>query len=128
MLLRPGDVAALPFPDQTFDAVFAVNSYRQWDDPTAALGEIRRVLKPGRRILLSIRILHRDRRWETIAQGRVCAERAPRDLASAGLTSITVEEQDVGKLSVALVSGVRPGEQDGPGGGEPPGAQQSAQM
>ncbi|MGH6887520.1 MAG: class I SAM-dependent methyltransferase, partial [Geminicoccales bacterium] len=58
MLLRRGDVAALPFADGTFAAAFAVNSYHQWDDPTAALGEIRRVLKPGGRVVLSIRILH----------------------------------------------------------------------
>jgi SAM-dependent methyltransferase len=119
MLLRQGEVAALPFADGTFHAAFAVNSYHQWDDPEAAFGEIRRVLRPGGRVVLSIRLLHRDRRWETVAEGRACAERAPADLAAAAFQDVRADEHDLGKLSVALVSGVRPGEDDRTGRGEP---------
>jgi SAM-dependent methyltransferase len=128
MLLRQGDVAALPFADCTFAAAFAVNSYHQWDDPSAALGEIRRVLRPGGRVVLSIRILHRDRRWETVAEGRTCAERAPRDLSAAGFTRIAVDKHDLGKLSVVLVSGVRPEEEDRARSDESRSARQGAQM
>lgn len=40
-----GDVAALPFADGSFDIVVSTLSMHHWDDPSAALGEIARVLK-----------------------------------------------------------------------------------
>ena len=41
------DVAALPFPDNTFDVVFAHTLMMHLADPRAALAEICRVCKPG---------------------------------------------------------------------------------
>jgi SAM-dependent methyltransferase len=45
--LRHGDIEALPFAADTFDAVSAFNSVQYASDPTTALLEIRRVAKPG---------------------------------------------------------------------------------
>ena len=42
-----GSVAALPFPDCTFDVVTAVETHYYWPDLPANVREIRRVLKPG---------------------------------------------------------------------------------
>lgn len=42
-----GDVLALPFPDGTFDALFAGALLFHLADPAAALAEFRRVLRPG---------------------------------------------------------------------------------
>ncbi len=42
-----GDVAALPFPDESFDLVVSTLSMHHWSDPTAGLTEIGRVLRPG---------------------------------------------------------------------------------
>jgi ubiquinone/menaquinone biosynthesis C-methylase UbiE len=50
--LAQGNVTSLPFADDTFDEVFAVNVHYFWEDPLAALREIRRVLKPGGRMAL----------------------------------------------------------------------------
>ena len=43
-----GDVAALPFPARRFDVVVSTLALHHWDDPARALGEIYRVLAPGR--------------------------------------------------------------------------------
>lgn len=48
-----GNVEALPYPDAMFDCVMTVNTLYFWDDPDGALREIRRVLKPGGRVLVS---------------------------------------------------------------------------
>jgi ubiquinone/menaquinone biosynthesis C-methylase UbiE len=47
-----GDVAALPFPDGSFDLVVSTLSMHHWADPTAGLAEIGRVLRPGGRALV----------------------------------------------------------------------------
>jgi SAM-dependent methyltransferase len=47
-----GDVAALAFPDRSFDLVVSTLSMHHWADPTAGLAEIGRVLRPGARALV----------------------------------------------------------------------------
>ena len=45
--IAQGDLQELPFPDQAFDTVAGFNSFQYAADPGAALGEARRVLRPG---------------------------------------------------------------------------------
>jgi SAM-dependent methyltransferase len=47
-----GDVAALAFPDRSFDLVVSTLSMHHWADPTTGLAEIGRVLRPGARALI----------------------------------------------------------------------------
>ena len=47
-----GDVAALAFPDQSFDLVVSTLSMHHWANPTAGLAEISRVLRLGGRALI----------------------------------------------------------------------------
>jgi SAM-dependent methyltransferase len=47
-----GDVAALAFPDRSFDLVVSTLSMHHWADPAAGLAEIGRVLRPGARSLI----------------------------------------------------------------------------
>ena len=47
-----GDVAALAFPDRSFDLVVSTLSMHHWADPAAGLGEIGRVLRPSGRALI----------------------------------------------------------------------------
>src|SRR4051812_27647663 len=57
--LRYGDVAALPFDDQSFDIAFGIHTIYFWSRPLEALREVLRVLKPGGR--LGLTILPRER-------------------------------------------------------------------
>jgi len=45
--IEQGSVAALPFPDRTFDVVTAVETHYYWPDLPANVREVLRVLKPG---------------------------------------------------------------------------------
>jgi arsenite methyltransferase len=47
-----GDAVSLPFDDETFDAAIATQVYEYVPDMPAALAEVRRVLRPGGRLLL----------------------------------------------------------------------------
>ena len=42
-----GDVASLPFPEASFDALVSTFSLHHWPDPSRGLAEIHRVLRPG---------------------------------------------------------------------------------
>lgn len=45
--IEQGSVAALPFPDATFDVVTAVETHYYWPDLPVNVREVSRVLKPG---------------------------------------------------------------------------------
>ena len=47
-----GDAERLPFADEAFDAVWSSGSIEYWPNPVTALRELRRVVKPGGRVLV----------------------------------------------------------------------------
>ena len=49
-----GNVARLPFADESFDKAFSIHTIYFWPQPLAALREIRRVLKPSGMLALTI--------------------------------------------------------------------------
>ena len=50
--MKEGNASGLPFPDGAFDTVVSTQSIHHWKDPTAALNEVHRVLRPGGLALL----------------------------------------------------------------------------
>lgn len=46
------DALALPFADAAFDGILCTNSFHHYPDPPACLRQMRRVLKPGGRLVL----------------------------------------------------------------------------
>lgn len=52
--LKHGDVSSLPYDNDSFDKVFAVQVLYFWEEPLVILSELKRVLKPRGKIVLSI--------------------------------------------------------------------------
>jgi len=50
-----GDAAALPFPDESFDAVLFIDSFHHIEDQPSAVREAARVLRPGGLVLVAER-------------------------------------------------------------------------
>ena len=91
------DYRKLPFPDGRFDAalnLFSSLGYLGDDEDTKALAEIRRVLKPGARLVLEI--MPRDllaahfteRDWSAVGSGRLLLEQRAFDPAG-GVAQVT---------------------------------------
>jgi SAM-dependent methyltransferase len=89
--LAVADYRELPFADESFDAalnLFSSLGYLGDDGDTHVLGEIRRVLRPGARLV--IEIMHRDRAvrgfhdqdWRLLGEGRLLLEQRTFDAAS----------------------------------------------
>ncbi len=51
---RLGDGVNLPFEDGRFHTIFTVNTFYFWANPSQQLAEIKRVLRPGGRFVLSM--------------------------------------------------------------------------
>lgn len=58
------DFTALPFADGAFDAVLAVNVAYFWHDDAPILAEIRRVLRPGGRLVVYVTDAATMQRWK----------------------------------------------------------------
>jgi ubiquinone/menaquinone biosynthesis C-methylase UbiE len=71
--LRQGDARALPYDDAAFDAAFLVAVLGEVPDKDAALRELRRVLKPGGRLVVG----------ELATDPHMVTERALRERAGA---------------------------------------------
>jgi len=70
--LRTGDAQALPFDDRAFDTVVCALSLCAIPDPATAIGEMRRVLVPGGRLLL---LDHIGSTWPPIRAAQWLLER-----------------------------------------------------
>ena len=92
MELKPGEVSALPYPPETFDIAFSLHSIYFWPNPVDCLKEIKRVLKPGG--LLAITIQPRDK-WKPNVDASIMTLYFGKDLASmfsdAGYRNVRVE-------------------------------------
>jgi ubiquinone/menaquinone biosynthesis C-methylase UbiE len=77
--LREGDAQALPFGDGSFDTVVCALSLCTIPDPTAAIAQMRRVLRPGGRLLL---LDHITSTWPPIYAAQWLIERIT--IATAG--------------------------------------------
>lgn len=78
------DVEKLPFPDNAFDLVTGVETHFWWADIAAALREIRRVLKPGGRVVLIAEVY----KGADALASRLCEKVAP----VTGMKMFTIDE------------------------------------
>jgi SAM-dependent methyltransferase len=97
--LTLGEASAMPYGDESFDKIFAVNVFHFWKDPAKELSECRRVLKSGGRIAFFM--AHAAAYRPGFIESGVFIPREPEDverlLSGAGFSSlqshsITMEE------------------------------------
>ncbi len=89
--LRCGAVESLPFEDNTFNKVLAINSMQVWTDAVASLREIRRVMRAGGRIALGFTPYSGQRKGGLTER-----------LTAAGFTEAHVVDTDTGFCALAI--------------------------
>jgi ubiquinone/menaquinone biosynthesis C-methylase UbiE len=84
VLIQHGSVSELPFPDNMFDLVTAVETHFWWPDVTMDVREILRVLKPGGSLIIIAEVY----RGAQTTVARLAEKFAPR----TGMTLLSVDE------------------------------------
>ena len=96
--LRIGDAGDMPYPDDEFDRVFAVNVLYFWPNPKPNLQEIRRVLAPNGKVALAF-LDAEDMQRQPWAQTEVFnifgAEQMVELLQDTGFSDATYRRSDV---------------------------------
>jgi ubiquinone/menaquinone biosynthesis C-methylase UbiE len=120
---RLGEAESLPIPDASLDAVFANMYLHHVEDPARAIGEMRRTLKPGGRLVITdldehgfefLRREHHDR-WMGFVR-----EDVRRWFKEAGLLDVAVDSvgesctsqsssgAETASVSIFVASGIKP--------------------
>lgn len=103
--LRRGSVEELPWEDGAFDRVYAVNSVQVWPDLDAGLAEVRRVLRPGGRLVLTVG----QPRWAKDAETiRRMGETTARRVGAAGFSEVELEVRRIGGMNAFRLRAVLP--------------------
>lgn len=100
VLLQQGAESPLPFEDDKFNKVFAVNSMQFWSNPIDGLQEVRRVLKPGGRVVITIQPM-----WaKTEEEVQIVAEKLVFQLRQVGFKQVRLETRQT--KPIMTVSGI----------------------
>jgi ubiquinone/menaquinone biosynthesis C-methylase UbiE len=90
-----GDVAALPYPDASFDLVVSSMSQHHWPDARAGLRELGRVIRPGGHIWI-YDLRPALRRADAAARGAFPAEQVRREIVRTSRFPVSL----VGRVAV----------------------------
>jgi ubiquinone/menaquinone biosynthesis C-methylase UbiE len=90
------EASKLPFPDQTFDKVFTVNTLYFFQHPLDELAEIRRVMKPNAKFVIGIRSKESMEKLPMVQYGfQLYDDTALQHLLEeAGFRAVTVLKED----------------------------------
>lgn len=103
VLLQQGAESPLPFEDNKFHKAFAVNSMQFWSKPIEGLQEIRRVLKPGGRLVITIQPMWAKAEEEV----RTVGEKLEFQLKQVGFKQVRLETRQLKPITAVSAVGTK---------------------
>ncbi len=107
VFLTEGSATQLPYEDEKFDFVTAVETVYFWPDLPHCFHEVLRVLKPGSKFAIMIEVIEKDSKWTKIVDGMTVytPEQLQMMLGNAGFVKTELHRK---KPSYATIIGVKP--------------------
>ena len=106
VFVRQGSADSLPWKDQKFDVVTAVETVYFWPNLPQCFQEVKRVLKPGGQFAIMLEVIEGDSIWTNVVEGMtVYSPEMLKDmLEQAGFGDVEVFRK---KPSYATIKGIR---------------------
>ena len=102
--LRLGSASQLPAFSEPFDTIFTINSIHFWTEPVESLKALRKMLKPGGMIAVTLQPRSRS---ATDATAEECGRDVMMHLEKAGFSWVSLEMRSMKPRAVACARGVR---------------------
>ena len=101
-----GSAEQLPYNDEMFDLVTAVETVYFWPNLPDCLQEVRRVLKPGGKLAIMVEVVDSDSKWTSIVDGMTAytPEQLKTLLDDAGFIQTEIHRK---KPTYATIMGVK---------------------
>lgn len=102
--VKQASASAIPYPNECFDKILAINSIQFWLDPLQGLKEAHRLLKPGGLIAIALQPRSKDATEETALEiGKALVTR----LRATGFSNVRRQIQPMQPVSTVCALGVR---------------------
>ena len=102
------DVAEeLPYKDEKFDLVTAVETVYFWPNLPNCLQEVRRVLKSGGKFAILVEVVDSDSKWTSVVEGMTAysPEELKTMLDDAGFTQTEIHRMKPSKATIIGIKG-----------------------
>jgi len=107
VFLTQGSASKLPYEDNKFDLVTAVETVYFWPELPKCLQEVRRVMKPGSTFAIIVEVIDGDSVWKNVVEGMTVysPEQLKALLDEAGFVNTEIHRK---KPSYATIIGIEP--------------------
>ena len=104
---QQGSAEKLPYEDEKFDLVTAVETVYFWPNLLNCMQEVRRVLTPGGHFAIMVEVVDTDSKWTNVVEGMTAytPEQLKSLLDEAGFSQAEIHRK---KPSYATILGVKP--------------------
>ena len=107
VFITQGSAEKLPYDNEMFDVVTAVETVYFWPNLPHCLQEVRRVLKPGGRFVIMVEVLDKDSIWTNVVEGMTAYTPEELQMMLAD-TKFIQTELHCKKPTYATITAIRP--------------------